>query len=423
MRLFKVIIVCIFTFAGFLAKGQSQLTLIKENLPFARSLELKVKPNTLYTNLIPNFTYSSLSIAFENKEIDNAYIFLGSTQKERIIFDEHNVDFHSGLLIADKTQEVFSFFSGNFEGKVIFKLLFAPPATKASKKKDQENAFSEGNKPETIDQSIWREGLPDPKPNPDTHQVYHTIIHHSAGSNSDKDYTKVVRNIYLFHTQNNGWDDIGYNFVIAQNGQIFDGRDNQGVADEDNIKGAHFCGKNNNTMGVCLLGNYETTQPTDATLSSLANLLAWKFPKEKISPFDYFQHPRNTQNALYLPALGGHRDGCSTLCPGENIFSIIPEIKEKVCLKMDSCQVPIASIKNEDGPKINVFPNPTRGKIQIMSENQINSISIYSFDGRLIQIKSGSSEIDLTPLNDGMYLLNIHLENSLETFQKVLKQD
>jgi uncharacterized protein with LGFP repeats len=46
------------------------------------------------------------------------------------------------------------------------------------------------------------------------------------GSNS---YTKaqsasIVRAIELYHVQGNGWNDIGYNFLVDKYGQVFEGR-------------------------------------------------------------------------------------------------------------------------------------------------------------------------------------------------------
>src|SRR6185437_8492314 len=47
-----------------------------------------------------------------------------------------------------------------------------------------------------------------------------------AGSNS---YSKtqsasIVRSIELYHVQGNGWNDIGYNFLVDKYGQVFEGR-------------------------------------------------------------------------------------------------------------------------------------------------------------------------------------------------------
>src|SRR5919202_3377983 len=52
------------------------------------------------------------------------------------------------------------------------------------------------------------------------------IVHHTAGSNS---YSRsasaaIVRAIEIYHVLGNGWNDIGYNFLVDKYGQIFEGR-------------------------------------------------------------------------------------------------------------------------------------------------------------------------------------------------------
>lgn len=190
--------------------------------------------------------------------------------------------------------------------------------------------------PPITKQILWREGLNDPKPNPESHTVNHVIIHHSATSNSATNYVEAVRNIYLYHTGQNGWDDIGYNYLIAPDGTLFAGRDGQGLAD-DNIKGAHFCGKNSGTMGVCLVGNYTDIEPSAAMLKTLQELLAWKLKKDNIQPYMEYKHPANDPDAKQLPTIAGHRDGCSTECPGEMTYPLLQQIRDSTAQELIRC--------------------------------------------------------------------------------------
>ena len=82
-----------------------------------------------------------------------------------------------------------------------------------------------------IDQAIWREGLKAPDFEPIIHDVHNVIVHHSARSNLVTDYTSAIRNIYLYHNEVRGWSDIGYNYVVAANGDIYKGCD-PGVNEE-----------------------------------------------------------------------------------------------------------------------------------------------------------------------------------------------
>src|ERR671929_27685 len=52
------------------------------------------------------------------------------------------------------------------------------------------------------------------------------IVHHTAGSNpySPSQSAAIVRAIEIYHVLGNGWDDIGYNFLVDKYGQVFEGR-------------------------------------------------------------------------------------------------------------------------------------------------------------------------------------------------------
>ncbi len=192
--------------------------------------------------------------------------------------------------------------------------------------------------PSAVTQEIWRDGLQAPNFNRTANNVTHHIVHHTAGSNSNANYTQVVRDIYLFHTQVNGWSDIGYNFLIAQDGTIYEGRDPGQNLTEFEVVGAHFCAKNSGTLGISLLGNYETAAPTDPALESLRDLLAYSFEQLEIDPTASSTHRGQT-----LEHLSGHRDGCSTLCPGANLYSLLSSMRVEVQTTIDNCEPPISA--------------------------------------------------------------------------------
>src|SRR5258705_92285 len=86
------------------------------------------------------------------------------------------------------------------------------------------------------------------------------LVHHTAGSNS---YTAsqsaaIVRGIEVYHVKGNGWNDIGYNFLVDKYGQVFEGR--YGGVDK-NVIGAHAEGFNTGSAGVAVLGTYGSAAP------------------------------------------------------------------------------------------------------------------------------------------------------------------
>ncbi|MGB1037633.1 MAG: N-acetylmuramoyl-L-alanine amidase, partial [Bacteroidia bacterium] len=250
-------------------------------------------------------------------------------------------------------------------------------------------------------------GLPAPKPGRTRTTVKHCVIHHTAGSNSDTNYVNTIRNIYLYHTQSNGWDDIGYNYVIAQDGTIFEGRDPLGIDEEDNIQGAHFCSKNGGTMGISLMGDYEIATPSDTMLSSLNKLIAWKLHKENIDPMDSFLHPNSLGE--YLHTVTMHRAGCATLCPGENVANKLADIQREVNELVDDCNNFAGIDKTELSSKLYIYPNPAGREIfiKLNDEMKFSTYRIISPSGLEVQsgILSISGRIKLETPTGLHYLL------------------
>lgn len=312
------------------------------------------------------------------------------------------------------------------DAAIILELFYAPPIEEVAKsalKSKKENC----EKPQTIAQQEWRAGLPPPTAGRKATVVRHCVIHHSAGSNTDTNYTNTVRNIYLLHTQSNGWDDIGYNFIIAQNGTIFSGRDALGVGDEDNIQGAHFCAKNSGTMGVCLLGNYNTTQPQPAMLRSLTDLLSWKLHKEELSTFDAFAHP----DALgeELPSITMHRSGCPTACPGDNTATLLDSIRTEVQVALDQCgstaQV-APKIPNKKRVHVIVYPNPSDGRFFVMVDKKAMATryTLQSSLGQVVEEKQlNTNGYVKTDLDNGTYFVHIWAKDQkIATHQIVINR-
>jgi hypothetical protein len=239
----------------------------------------------------------------------------------------------SNLIVFPKPLSQIEIISGNFSGELKLHLLQVP-YIKFDKAAYKQNFRSKKGceKPVTVDQDIWRAGLTPPSVAPTPNQVTHIIVHHTATPNTDSNYVNVVRNIYLYHTQVNGWDDIGYNFLVAPDGTIFQGRDGMGMIEDDDVKGAHFCNKNTNTMGISMIGDYQTIQPTDTSLRALEQLIAWKMNKLDLDPRDSALH-----NGEMLNRISGHRDGCSTECPGDSVYVRLPEIRNAVETLMQDC--------------------------------------------------------------------------------------
>ncbi len=162
--------------------------------------------------------------------------------------------------------------------------------------------------------------------------VTHLIVHHSAGNNTATDWNAVVLSIWNFHTGTNGYSDIGYNWLIAPNGQLYEGRGSNSFT--QNVTGAHFCGTNANTMGVCLIGTYTTVDASAAMKATLAKILAWKACQQNIPPIGTALH---ASSSLMLNRISGHRDGCATDCPGTTFYNTLPAVRLAVQDSIAAC--------------------------------------------------------------------------------------
>jgi hypothetical protein len=292
--------------------------------------------------------------------------------------------------------------TSQIQQNIILHTVYCPPYSTNIKLLKRNNAPCV--KPNTISPSQWRNGLADPKPGRLSTPIAHCIVHHAAGSNFNTDYYNVVRNIYLLHTQTNGWDDIGYNYLIAQDGTLFIGRDPQGVNSEDNIQGAHFCSKNAFTMGTCLLGNYSDTIPSDTTWAILKQLLVWKLIKDKLNPLDSSLHPDASGNML--PVVAGHRDGCNTECPGQKVYDKLPQFRIDLKNAIDLCN--LSNIQSVE-KYFTLFLN--NGYLNINLNFEMNDDLIYGIinqQGTIVQtglLKTNSVNVERLPL--GLYYLTL----------------
>ena len=161
------------------------------------------------------------------------------------------------------------------------------------------------------------------------------VVHHTAGANS---YTRaqaaaIVRGIEVYHVRGNGWNDIGYNFLVDRFGTVYEGR---GGGIDRNVIGAHAEGFNSGTVGVALIGNFMTAKPPPAMQAALVRLLAWRLDVAHVDPLSTVVYTSGG-NAKFragkivtLRAISAHRDTGPSECPGNNAYVLLPAIAKRV---------------------------------------------------------------------------------------------
>lgn len=159
------------------------------------------------------------------------------------------------------------------------------------------------------------------------------VVHHTASSGDLSDGPAVVRGIYYYHTQVLGWGDIGYNYVIDQQGNVYQGRyGGNGVIGAHVYNSATQTNYNVGSIGISLMGCFEDTQGACSTVSefnpqmqnALAELIGRKSKKLRIDPAGsgWFI---NTE----IKNIVGHRDLDYTYCPGNLVKKRLPSIRHK----------------------------------------------------------------------------------------------
>jgi hypothetical protein len=173
-------------------------------------------------------------------------------------------------------------------------------------------------KPSFTSRSTW--GARAPRSQSGTTTVNFLVVHHEEGSNTSSNWAARVKAIQNLHMDVNGWADIGYNYLVDPNGVPYEGR-----AGGENITGAHLCGKNGNTMGVCMLGSFTSVSPTNNALYALKRIIAWKAKQRGINVTQTGYHVDRT-----IHKFSGHRASCSTDCPGTTLFNTLGTLRTDI---------------------------------------------------------------------------------------------
>jgi N-acetylmuramoyl-L-alanine amidase-like protein len=177
------------------------------------------------------------------------------------------------------------------------------------------------------DESIRRD---DPEIAPALKMAY---VHHTATASrySCRDSARIVRGIYAYHVKTNGWDDIGYNFLVDRCGQVFEGRWG-GIATP--VVGAHARGFNTGSVGISVIGDFTSSPPTLSARRALRNLIAWRLDVAHVDPTKRTvmvtsgneRFPPGAR--VRLRTVSGHRDTGATSCPGAALYGLLRRIAE-----------------------------------------------------------------------------------------------
>jgi len=135
------------------------------------------------------------------------------------------------------------------------------------------------------------------------------IIVHCSDTYPDMDIG--ADEIRKWHVGQNGWDDIGYHYVIRRDGTLEDGRDLDNDGDVDEEVGAHAYGFNAHSLGICLIGGKGRKDDGPEANFTMAQYHALAQLINRLRP---------TYNN---PELKGHRDVSTKACPSFNVQALM----------------------------------------------------------------------------------------------------
>jgi len=199
-------------------------------------------------------------------------------------------------------------------------------------------------------------------------QSYHynktkIIVHHTAGDTSIFTWLQSVINylqdIYKYHTLKQWRWDIWYNFLIDVYGNIYEGR-----AGWDSVVWAHDSRNNIPSIWISLMWNFDKQKPTQEQIKSLITLTTALTKKYNIDPTTRVFYHKAITEFPYLQStenytIAWHKDAWVTSCPGKNLYSLLPELRQLVMQNLAKWVLLSYSSKVSDLPLAKTIINQT----------------------------------------------------------------
>ena len=191
-----------------------------------------------------------------------------------------------------------------------------------------------GAPPVMVTRSEWGADSVPPREPPLYGEVQLAFVHHTVNANDygPEDSAGIVLGIARYHRDGNGWNDIGYNFLVDKYGQIFEGR---GGGIDQAVVGAQAQGWNSTSTGIACLGTFTSVAQTPEGLDALARLIGWKLTVHAVptegaitvvsAGGETNRYPSGTP--VSFQRISGHRDGNNTSCPGDTLYAQLAQLR------------------------------------------------------------------------------------------------
>lgn len=137
------------------------------------------------------------------------------------------------------------------------------------------------------------------------------IVHCSATRKQWMDSHSLEEQVFAikrWHTQDNGWSDIGYHYIIGRDGGMAEGRPLIRA-------GAHTLGKNKASVGICLIGGHGA--------SAKDNFFDHFTAAQKDTLIKVISHLQNKYPTI--TKVSGHNQYANKGCPGFYVPAFMAE--------------------------------------------------------------------------------------------------
>jgi hypothetical protein len=199
------------------------------------------------------------------------------------------------------------------------------------------SARAQEPQPGMVTRAQWGASSCPPRAAPEYGTVKAAYVHHTVSVNdyAPDEAKDIVLAICRYHRNSNGWNDIGYNFLVDKYGVLYEGR--AGGIDRA-VVGAQAQGFNNQTTGISNIGDYSSVQQTSVALDAMARLIRWKLPIHGVPTSGKVTVVSNggetnryaAGTRVTVPRVLGHRDTNSTACPGNALYAQLPDLRRRV---------------------------------------------------------------------------------------------
>jgi hypothetical protein len=198
-------------------------------------------------------------------------------------------------------------------------------------------ADAQDAQPEMVSRASWAGNDCAPRSSAIYGEVRAAYVHHTVNINdySRAEAPQVVLGICRYHRNTNGWNDIGYNFLVDRFGTLYEGRaGGVGAA----VVGAQAEGFNSYSTGIANIGTFSDVPQSQAALEAMARLVRWKlplhgYPTSGTAVMTSAGGGTNRYAAgstVRVPRVLGHRDTNATECPGTALYAQLDDLRSLV---------------------------------------------------------------------------------------------